>query len=64
MKIAFMLPSLGMVGVETAFENLLAGLSSMAHVDITVYRQRPLSEQVQLDWFKNHPSIKTVNYYP
>ncbi len=59
-----MLPALGMVGVETVFENLLAGLYNTENVDIIVYRQRPLLEQIQLDWFKNHPKIKTVNYYP
>lgn len=64
MKIGFFMPALGMVGVESAFENLLAGIYSLKGVDVVVFRQRPVQEQVQINFFKEHPYIETINYYP
>ena len=63
MKIGFFMPALGMVGVESAFENLLAGIYSLQGVDVVVFRQRPVQEQVQINFFKEHPYIETINYY-
>lgn len=64
MKIAFVIPGLGIGGVETVFINLLSALQQYSDAELYVFTHREIIEPVYKDFFDRNKNIKLHVYYP
>ena len=64
MKIAFIIPGLGIGGVETVFINLLSAMEQYSDAEIYVFSHNKITEPIYKEFFEQHKNIKLCIYYP
>lgn len=62
--IAFCIPKMVIGGVDFVFARTLDALVKTGKYDITVIFSMPLREPYFIEWFREHPQIKTLSVFP